>query len=355
MAPEIFRRLGADVDAIAVEPDGRNINEEVGSTNIAALALEGLPHAVAAAQYHYLSNRIGGVSVEYMPESDRKAWIRYAPPRWLWHGTAICGIPGEVSRAMLRGWHAHNGVSLGNPRLGFVCTGQVADGDAALEGYYREYDRDLAPEERLRFARAEEAPPFDPAAAPWVEASAWPAERLRKAHRNYAMEYLRTAIPAAIDLFGAAEATALLGLALRQVGMQWHQELAAAAGIAGRGAGFRRAAGGDRQRAGRPRDVHSAGRRCLRTVELGADARRAGPAPGRLRLLERAVGGPLAAHDPRLELGWSAASTSATAPSPGASGPGEGGRLDPTSRSPGRRSGSIPAARAMRPHLTISP
>jgi phosphoglucosamine mutase len=38
VAPEIFRRLGADVDTIAVEPDGRNINEGVGSTNIAALA-----------------------------------------------------------------------------------------------------------------------------------------------------------------------------------------------------------------------------------------------------------------------------------------------------------------------------
>jgi phosphoglucosamine mutase len=38
VAPEIFRRLGATVDAIAVEPDGRNINEGVGSTNIEALA-----------------------------------------------------------------------------------------------------------------------------------------------------------------------------------------------------------------------------------------------------------------------------------------------------------------------------
>jgi len=38
VAPEIFRRLGADVDAFAVEPDGRNINEGVGSTNIEALA-----------------------------------------------------------------------------------------------------------------------------------------------------------------------------------------------------------------------------------------------------------------------------------------------------------------------------
>ena len=37
VAPEIFRRLGADVEAIAVEPDGRNINEGVGSTHIEAL------------------------------------------------------------------------------------------------------------------------------------------------------------------------------------------------------------------------------------------------------------------------------------------------------------------------------
>jgi phosphoglucosamine mutase len=38
VAPEIFRRLGADVDAIAAEPDGRNINDGVGSTHIEALA-----------------------------------------------------------------------------------------------------------------------------------------------------------------------------------------------------------------------------------------------------------------------------------------------------------------------------
>ncbi len=198
------------------------------------LGLEGLPDAVAAARYHYLSNRIGGVSVEYMEEGPRKAWIRYRPPRWLWWGTAICGIPGEVSRAMLRGWHAHNGVSLGNPRLGFVCTQQVADGQAALEGYYFEHDHALEPEERLRFARHEEGPAFDLSTAPWVGAADWPEERLRKAHRNYAMEYLRTALPAAIDAFGPAEGSALASLALRQVGMQFHHELAAAAGVTGR-------------------------------------------------------------------------------------------------------------------------
>jgi phosphoglucosamine mutase len=33
-APEIFRRLGAEVEAIAAEPDGRNINEHCGSTHL---------------------------------------------------------------------------------------------------------------------------------------------------------------------------------------------------------------------------------------------------------------------------------------------------------------------------------
>ncbi len=39
-APEIFRRLGADVHAVAVEPDGRNINDGVGSTHVGALAAQ---------------------------------------------------------------------------------------------------------------------------------------------------------------------------------------------------------------------------------------------------------------------------------------------------------------------------
>ena len=38
VAPEIFRRLGAELEAIAVTPDGRNINDGVGSTHVGALA-----------------------------------------------------------------------------------------------------------------------------------------------------------------------------------------------------------------------------------------------------------------------------------------------------------------------------
>ena len=38
VAPEIFRRLGADVTVVAASPDGRNINAGCGSTNIESLA-----------------------------------------------------------------------------------------------------------------------------------------------------------------------------------------------------------------------------------------------------------------------------------------------------------------------------
>ena len=42
VAPEIFRRLGADGHAcIADEPDGRNINDGCGSTHVEALAERG--------------------------------------------------------------------------------------------------------------------------------------------------------------------------------------------------------------------------------------------------------------------------------------------------------------------------
>ena len=49
VAPEIFRRLGADVDAVAVEPDGRNINLGCGSTHVEALAERIAGHDIAFA------------------------------------------------------------------------------------------------------------------------------------------------------------------------------------------------------------------------------------------------------------------------------------------------------------------
>ncbi|MDX2158069.1 MAG: hypothetical protein SFW09_16335 [Hyphomicrobiaceae bacterium] len=197
------------------------------------LGLRGMPDAVACAAYHYLSNSVGGVRVEFMRESDKKAWVNFVPPRWIYPGAAICGIPSEVSRAMLRGWYAQNGVSLGNPRLGFVCTAQTTDGQHGLAGYFWERDHDIAPEERLIFRPGELAPPFDPAAAPRLPAADWPADRLAKAERNYCMEYVRSGLPRLVEMLGPAEAGHLGRVTGRLVGAQAYQETAHLLGVAG--------------------------------------------------------------------------------------------------------------------------
>jgi hypothetical protein len=136
---------------------------------------------------------------------------------------------------MLRGWHANNGVALGDLRLGFVCTKQSVDGQDGLEGYYFEYDHPLEPDQRLVFARHHEAPVFDPAKAPALPVASWPRQRLEKAYRNYAMEYVRTAAPVLVQLFGPEDAGYLLHRTGKLIGMQYFDEVARALGL-GRGA-----------------------------------------------------------------------------------------------------------------------
>jgi hypothetical protein len=194
------------------------------------LGLDGLPPAVACAKYHVLSNGVGGVRVEYMEESDRKAWVRFRYPRWMYDGPAICGIPVEASRGFLKGWYAQNGVSLGNPRLGYVCVSEDVTGQFGLCGYFMEYDRDLAPEERLRFAPDETPPPFDPARQPSPPDAHWSAERLSKAARNYALEYCRNGIRELAGVIGRDRALDIGKRAARLTGLQQYSHLAATTG-----------------------------------------------------------------------------------------------------------------------------
>ena len=187
------------------------------------LGLRHLPVAPACAQYRYLSNALGGAKVEWIPESDRKAWVRYLPPRWIFDGTAVCGIPTEMSRAMMWGWHANNGVLLGNMRLGFVCTSLTTDGGPGAIGYYIEGDRDLEPDERLRFAPGERPPPSPQTGPPDAHSPllAWDPTRLSKVKRNYSMEYVRSMFAAMMEVLGPAEA-GRIAPAGRQIGMQYH-------------------------------------------------------------------------------------------------------------------------------------
>lgn len=214
----LVHRQGTDRTADIVQRTFRRQHLEKFLPGLEKLGLRELPDAVACAQYHYLSNALGGVKVEWIAESDRKSWVRYLPPRWIWDGVAVCGIPTEVNRAMLWGWHAHNGVTLGNPNLGFVVTSLTTDGGAGLVGYYVEEDRPLEPEERLRFSPGE-TPPGEAGELPTVS---WDADRLAKVERNYAMDYIHSFLPELCAVLGPFDAGQVGRIAGRQIGMQYH-------------------------------------------------------------------------------------------------------------------------------------
>lgn len=211
-------RAGVERGAEVVFRSFRRQQQEKFLSGLHKLGLDKLPPAVACAQYHYLSNALGGAKVEWIPESDRKSWVRYLPPRWIFDGTALCGIPTEFSRAMFRGWHANNGVVLGNRRLGFVCTSQTTDGGPGAIGYYIEEDRELSVDERLRFSPGEK-PPGPAGVLPTVD---WDADHLLKVKRNYSMEYVRSMLSAMCEVLGPADAGAIGRIAARQIGMQFH-------------------------------------------------------------------------------------------------------------------------------------
>ena len=131
-----LRENGVEVGTELIFRTFRRQHDEKFLAGLKTLGLESLPSADASARFLYLANRLGGVRVEYMPENEHKAWIRYPPPRWLYEGAAICAVPNQVTVGFLRAFHAQCGVSLRNDRLGFVCTGMTTAGDPGLEGYF---------------------------------------------------------------------------------------------------------------------------------------------------------------------------------------------------------------------------
>ena len=223
----LVTRRGVDVAREYVLRHFRRQHLEKFLPGLQKLGLSDEPDAPACALYHYHSNALGGVKTGYIRESDKKAWVRYPPPRWIWKGTAIAAVPHSVSAAMLHGWHGHNGVSLKNPGLGFVCTGMTVDGFPGLEGYYIDHGRPLKEEERVRFAYGtEEMPRVDWTAQPKLETANWPEERRLKTFRAYALEYLRTMLPTLQELLGPADTVKELGRVARLVGLQFHEETA---------------------------------------------------------------------------------------------------------------------------------
>lgn len=208
----------------------RRQHEQKFLSSFRKLGLEGLPHAVACARYHALSNGMGGVAVECIEESDRKAWVRFRYPRWMFDGPVLCGMPIEASRGFLRGWYAHNGVSLGNARLGFVCVSEDMSGQFGLCGYFREADHALGEDERLVFAPHERPPAGDPGPQPEPPAADWDALRMARANRNYAVDYIRNGVAALVAVCGRDRALGLARHAARLTGLQQYRRMADAVG-----------------------------------------------------------------------------------------------------------------------------
>nr|WP_316629089.1 hypothetical protein [uncultured Brevundimonas sp.] len=167
-----------------------------------------------------------------MEESDKKAWVRFRYPRWMYDGPTLCGIPVEASRGFLNGWYAQNGVSLENPRLGFVCVSEDMTGQFGLCGYFKEYDHELSEDERLKFAPHERPPPFDADAQPAPPADQWNELRLAKANRNYAVEYIRNGIRELVAVIGRERALELGKSAARLTGLQNLRRMSEAIGTA---------------------------------------------------------------------------------------------------------------------------
>lgn len=192
-----------------------------------------LPPAIIAARYHYLSNAIGGLKMEYVEESPRKVWIRYLAPAWSFPGASLFAVPVAVERAMFSGWHPFNGQSLGCPRLGFVVTKVFQEGEPYDEGYFLEYDHDLDDDERIRFEAVTASPDFDPAKAPELDPTEWPEDRLVKAKRNFALGYVEDAVQTAIQMYGVHGAAYCIGHAARLAAIQFSGELKDTLGISG--------------------------------------------------------------------------------------------------------------------------
>lgn len=191
------------------------------------------PPAVTAALYHYFSNSIGGLNMQVVIESPRKAWIRYMAPWGSYPGIAALAVPPAVRRTILSTWHPRNGELLGCPRLGWVATKFVAEGHPYDEGYFYEYDHDLRPEERFRVEHVERTPEFDPEAAPKLNPDTWPEARILKGGYNYGVDYVRHVVAILYELLGVNGATDVIRAAMRLLAAQFTQDLARTTGETG--------------------------------------------------------------------------------------------------------------------------
>lgn len=166
------------------------------------------------ARYHFFSNSIGGLPMHYVEESTEKIWIRYLAPFWMGdsslHATSGPAVLGpQFGRAPFLGWHAYNGAFLNNPRLVFVHTQNLVEGDPWDGGYFTLDERSHPPGEGYIRRSGEWGPPPDPSRTPLLPHATWPEERLLKARRTFSIEFMLSRITMLCHLLGTTEAARL--------------------------------------------------------------------------------------------------------------------------------------------------
>jgi hypothetical protein len=159
------------------------------------------PDAVKCALYHAISNALGGWRTRYSIESPQKAWIFYYP-KTMGSGAAL--YSDERSLSVFRGWHVHNGESLGNEGLVFAVTHLSSRGDPFNAGYFLDVGEFVPSSERLQVRLGEVAPAPDARLVPGVDIKQWPEERRLRALQNFAVAWAWDQIARAVERFGAA-------------------------------------------------------------------------------------------------------------------------------------------------------
>jgi hypothetical protein len=187
------------------------------------------PPAVQAAKYHFFSNNLGGLNLEYIEESPKKVWIRYRTPYYMMPGLSAIAFPATLRRAQFSAWHPKNRHFLGYPRLGWVYTKTPLEGDPYDEGYFIEYDHDITDAEADGSAVVTSTPEYDPAKAPKLDPQEWPEARRLKARRNYAMGYAAQSFQLVMSIYGQLEARHMIEKTSRilaaQYGHEWINDL----------------------------------------------------------------------------------------------------------------------------------
>lgn len=192
------------------------------------------PPAVVAGQYHYLTNVIGGLHMQYIEESPLKVWNRNMGPMWAYPGLAMLALPTELRRVIMASWHPHDGRMLGSRRLGWVITKTQMEGEPYDEGYFQEYPYDLADNELVRYELAARTPECDPMRQPTLDPKTWPPLRIFKARRSYTRGYVTSALQGLLALYGEQATAYMLRQAMQGVANQFVSEFTCALGIEGR-------------------------------------------------------------------------------------------------------------------------